>query len=277
MSKLLNAHFHGCGGCRTAAAGPHEFQLHQRPIDVDDLAVATIALQVRPQLIQDLTAVARGNFFEVKMHSTWCQGCHDPCKNLELIYNLIFELKAPFLLNSLKFTYPQQGRVVNTQGPPGHCPRSRTALASPFCFQSLVLSSLPPLPLSFPGIPMHPAIYDIYAPQNASPLSLSVSLLLIAMKQSSQIQMCGCLRISNYGILNILESCWIIPAASPKGETTVERTAVIPLRRRGWHTPMASCRASCRSNPNLFYHVLPYHVGAHEPNRAKHAFFLGIL
>jgi|Cyp2metagenome_2_1107375.scaffolds.fasta_scaffold199204_2 hypothetical protein len=56
MSKLLNAHFHGCGGCRTAAAGPHKFQLHQWPIDVNDLAVATIALQVRPQLIQYLTA-----------------------------------------------------------------------------------------------------------------------------------------------------------------------------------------------------------------------------
>ena len=68
MSKHLNAHFHGGGGCRTAAAGPHEFQLHQWPIDVDDLAVATIALQVRPQLIQDLATAKNG---PVKMDKFW--------------------------------------------------------------------------------------------------------------------------------------------------------------------------------------------------------------
>jgi hypothetical protein len=48
------------------------------------------------------------------------------------------------------------------------------------------------------------------------PHSLSVSLLPTAMKQSSQIQMCGCLRISNYGVLNILEVLLNHPSRLPK-------------------------------------------------------------
>ena len=77
-------------------------------------------------------------------------------------------LRVSFLLSSL-FSCNIHNRAHMHIGPPGHCPRSRTALASPFCCRSLLLSSLPP-PLSFPGIPQS----MLYAPQNASPLPVSL-------------------------------------------------------------------------------------------------------
>ena len=62
LTQHLNAHFHGGRRGGTATAGSHEFQLHHWSIDVGDLAIATIALQVWSQLIQDLeTNLLRDN------------------------------------------------------------------------------------------------------------------------------------------------------------------------------------------------------------------------